>query len=56
MIWLKYKNLRNMVNIEHANAKKDYAKKYYAHKVSQANDDIKGTWKILNSARSWKEI
>ena len=44
--WLEYKKLRNIVNIEHANAKKDY----FAHKLSQTNYDIKRTWKILNSA------
>ena len=44
--WLEYKKLRNIVNIEHANAKKDY----FAHKLSQTNHDIKETWKILNSA------
>ena len=44
--WLEYKKLRNMVNIEHASAKKDY----FAHKLSQTKHDIKETWKILNSA------
>ena len=44
--WLEYKKLRNIVDIEHANAKKDY----FAHKLSQTNHDIKETWKILNSA------
>ena len=44
--WLEYKKLRNIVNIEHANAKKDY----FAYKLSQANHDIKVTWKSLNSA------
>ena len=44
--WLEYKKLRNIVNIEHANAKKDY----FAYKLSQTNHDIKETWKILNSA------
>ena len=44
--WLEYKKLRNIVNIEHANAKKNY----FAHKLSQTNHNIKETWKILNSA------
>ena len=44
--WLEYKKLRNIVNIEHVNAKKDY----FAHTLSQTNHDIKETWKILNSA------
>ena len=44
--WLEYKKSRNTVNIEHADAKKDY----FAHTLSQANHEIKGTWKLLNSA------
>ena len=38
--------LRNAVNIENASTKTDY----FTQKLGEANNDIKETWKILNSA------
>ena len=44
--WQQYKKLRNAVNIENARTKTDY----FTQKLGRANNDIKKTWKILNSA------
>ena len=44
--WQQYKKLRNAVNIENAKTKTDY----FTQKLGEANNDIKETWKILNSA------
>ena len=44
--WQQYKKLRNAVNIENAKTKTDY----FTQKLGKANNDIKETWKILNSA------
>ena len=44
--WQQYKKLRNAVNIENANTKTDYLRQ----KLGEATNDIKETWKILNSA------
>ena len=44
--WQEYKKLRNIVNREIDKAKKDY----FMHKISEAQNDVKATWKVLNSA------
>ena len=44
--WQQYKKLPNAVNIENAQTKTDY----FTQKLGEANNDIKETWKILNSA------
>ena len=44
--WQQCKKLRNAVNIENARTKMDY----FTQKLGEANNDIKETWKILNSA------
>ena len=44
--WQEYKKLRNIVNREIDKAKKDY----FMHKISGAKNDVKATWKVLNSA------
>ena len=44
--WQQYKKLRNAVNIENARTKTDY----FTQKLGEANNDIKETLKILNSA------
>ena len=44
--WQQYKKLRNAVDIENAKTKTDY----FTQKLVEANNDIKETWKILNSA------
>ena len=44
--WQQYKKLQNAVNIENAKTKTDY----FMQKLGEANNDIKETWKILNSA------
>ena len=44
--WQEYKKLRNIVNREIDKAKKDY----FMHKISETKNDVKATWKVLNSA------
>ena len=44
--WQQYKKLRNAVNTENAKTKTDY----FTQKLGEANNDIKETWKMLNSA------
>ena len=48
--WQQYKKLRNAVNIENARTKTDY----FTQKLGEANNNnnIKKTWKILNSVLS----
>ena len=43
--WQEYKKLRNIINREIDKAKKDY----FMHKISEAKNDVKATWKVLNS-------
>ena len=44
--WQQHRKLRNAVSAENARTKNNYFKQ----KLAEANDDIKETWKISNSA------